>query len=59
MRNSLKFHVKMPSSPMQMTTRLPLTYAGIALLVAVSLGLVLLMTLQNYYRAQEINYSQR
>jgi signal transduction histidine kinase len=38
--------------------RLPLSYAGIALLAALSLGLVLLSTLRNYYTRQERRYLQ-
>src|SRR5215207_7710373 len=44
------------TQPMPMTLRLPLTYAAIALLVTLSMGLVLLTTLQRYYAAREIDY---
>jgi signal transduction histidine kinase len=36
--------------------RLPLSYAAIALLAALSLGIVLLTTLRSYYRQHELNY---
>ena len=36
--------------------RLPLTYAGIALLTALALGGVLLVILRDSYRRQEVNY---
>ncbi len=36
--------------------RLPLSYAAIALLAALSLGVVLLTTLRSYYSQQELNY---
>jgi len=36
--------------------RLPLTYAAIALLVAISLGIVLFLTLRTYYEHQEREY---
>jgi len=42
--------------PQSIQKRLPLSYAGIALLVALSLGGVLVSTLFEYYRQQEINY---
>lgn len=45
--------------PQSIQKRLPLSYAGIALLVALSLGGVLVSTLFEYYRQQEIAYLQR
>ncbi|MCB0032868.1 MAG: HAMP domain-containing histidine kinase [Anaerolineales bacterium] len=37
-------------------TRLPLSYAGIALLATLALGAVLLLILQQFYRQQELDY---
>lgn len=45
--------------PKSIQKRLPLSYAGIALLVALSLGGVLVSTLFEYYRQQEITYLNR
>lgn len=45
--------------PQSIRIRLPLTYAGIALLVALSLGGVLIGILSEYYRQQEIDYLAR
>ena len=45
--------------PRSIQRRLPLSYAGIALLVALSLGGVLVSTLFEYYRQQEIRYLER
>jgi signal transduction histidine kinase len=42
--------------PKSMRWRLPLSYAAIALLAALALGLVLLTTLRRYYRQQELDY---
>ncbi len=42
--------------PKSIQKRLPLSYAGIALLVALSLGAMLVSTLFEYYRQQEISY---
>jgi signal transduction histidine kinase len=46
------------AAPLPMTLRLPLTYAAIALLVTLSIGVVLLTTLQRYYTAREVEYLQ-
>ena len=48
-----KENVMIPSS---IRWRLPLTYAGIALLTALALGGVLLAILQDSYRRQEVSY---
>jgi signal transduction histidine kinase len=42
--------------PKSIRQQLPLTYAGIALLAALALGAVLLVTLRGYYSQQEIEY---
>jgi signal transduction histidine kinase len=42
--------------PKSVRWRLPLSYAAIALLAALALGLVLLTTLRGYYRQQELDY---
>ncbi|WP_420631340.1 ATP-binding protein [Candidatus Leptofilum sp.] len=42
--------------PKSLRFRLPLTYAGIALIATLVLGAVLLLTLQQVYRQQEIDY---
>jgi signal transduction histidine kinase len=42
--------------PTSIRWRLPLSYAAIALLAALSLGIVLLMTLRSYYLKQELDY---
>ncbi len=42
--------------PKSIRRQLPLTYAGIALLAALALGTVLLLTLRGYYSQQEIDY---
>jgi signal transduction histidine kinase len=42
--------------PKSVRWRLPLSYAAIALLAALALGLVLLATLRGYYRQQELDY---
>jgi signal transduction histidine kinase len=42
--------------PKSIRWRLPLSYAFIALLVTLSLGLVLLITLRGHYRQQELEY---
>lgn len=42
--------------PKSLRWRLPLSYAGIALLATVSLGAVLLLMLQQFYRQQELDY---
>src|SRR6266508_6059029 len=42
--------------PNSLRWRLPLSYAAIALLVALSLGAVLLMTVRGYYGQQELEY---
>ena len=42
--------------PKSVRWRLPLSYAAIALLAALALGLVLLITLRGYYRQQELDY---
>ena len=42
--------------PKSMRWRLPFSYAAIALLAALALGLVLLTTLRRYYRQQELDY---
>lgn len=42
--------------PKSLRWRLPLSYAGIALLTTVSLGAVLLLMLQQFYRQQELDY---
>ena len=39
--------------------RLPLSYAAIALLAALSLGIALLTTLRSYYRQHEFELSDR
>ena len=44
--------------PYSIRWRLPLTYAGIALLAVLALGAVLLVTLRSYYRQQEMDYLQ-
>ncbi len=36
--------------------RLPLTYAGIALLTALALSILLLLTVQRYYQEQETRF---
>ncbi len=43
-------------APRSIRWRLPLGYAGIALLAVLSLGLVLLLTLRSYYLGQESDY---
>ena len=45
--------------PRSIRWRLPLTYAGIAMLATLALGLVLLVTLRTYYRGQERDYLLR
>ncbi len=45
--------------PKSVRWRLPLSYAAIALLAALALGLVLLTTLRGYYRQQELDYLTR
>jgi len=42
--------------PKSVRWRLPLSYAAIALLATLALGLVLLATLRGYYRRQELDY---
>jgi signal transduction histidine kinase len=42
--------------PKSIRWRLPVSYAVIALLAAVALGLLLLTTLRSYYRGQELDY---
>ena len=42
--------------PKTLRLRLPLSYAGIALIATLVLGTVLLLTLQRYYRQQELDY---
>jgi len=42
--------------PTSIRWRLPLSYAAIALLAALSLGAVLLTTLRNYYLQRELDY---
>ena len=42
--------------PSSIRWRLPLTYAGIALLTALALGGVLLVILRDSYRRQEVSY---
>ena len=42
--------------PKSLRFRLPLTYAGIALIATLVLGAVLLLTLQQFYRQQELDY---
>ena len=42
--------------PNSIRWRLPLTYAAIALLATLSLGLVLITTLQRYYQQRELDY---
>jgi signal transduction histidine kinase len=42
--------------PKSVRWRLPLSYAAIALLATLALGLVLLATLRGYYRQQELDY---
>ncbi|MBK8900409.1 MAG: HAMP domain-containing histidine kinase [Anaerolineaceae bacterium] len=42
--------------PKTLRLRLPLSYAGIALIATLVLGAVLLITLQRYYRQQELDY---
>ena len=42
--------------PRSIRWRLPLTYAAIALLAALALGAVLLVTLRSYYSQQETDY---
>lgn len=42
--------------PKTLRLRLPLSYAGIALIATLVLGAVLLLTLQRYYRQQELDY---
>lgn len=44
--------------PPSIRWRLPLSYAAIALLTTVALGLVLLLTLRNFYEQQEQQYLQ-
>jgi signal transduction histidine kinase len=58
LKSPVPFHnpLRRLTRPMPMTLRLPLTYAAIALLVTLSMGLVLLTTLQRYYAAREIDY---
>ena len=45
--------------PRSIRWRLPLTYAAIAMLAALALGIVLLVTLRTYYRGQERDYLLR
>lgn len=45
-----------PSNFNSLRLRLPLSYAGIALIATLVLGAVLLLTLQRYYRQQELDY---
>jgi signal transduction histidine kinase len=45
--------------PVSIRWRLPLTYAAIALLTVVSLGIVLLTTLRTYYSQRELDYLNR
>lgn len=42
--------------PKTLRLRLPLSYAGIALIATLVLGAVLLVTLQRFYRQQELDY---
>jgi hypothetical protein len=42
--------------PKSIRWRLPLSYALIALLTTLALGAVLLISLQRYYRQQELDY---
>ena len=42
--------------PKSLRFRLPLTYAAIALIATLVLGAVLLLTLQQFYRQQELDY---
>lgn len=45
--------------PHSMRTRLPLSYAAIALVTAVAVGAVLLITLRNYYAERELDRMNR
>ena len=45
-----------PSNFNSLRFRLPFSYAGIALIATLVLGAVLLLTLQRYYRQQELDY---
>lgn len=45
-----------PSKFDSLRFKLPLSYAGIALIATLVLGAVLLLTLQRYYRQQELDY---
>lgn len=45
--------------PHSMRTRLPLSYAAIALVTAVAVGAVLLVTLRNYYAERELDRMNR
>jgi signal transduction histidine kinase len=42
--------------PQSLRWRLPLSYATIALVATISLGIILLTTLQRFYRQQELDY---
>ncbi len=45
--------------PSSLRWRLPLSYAAVALIATLVLGAVLLLTLQRYYRQQELDYLRR
>lgn len=45
--------------PRSMRTRLPLSYAAIALVTAIAVGAVLLITLRNYYAERELDRMNR
>ena len=45
--------------PRSMRTRLPLSYAAIALVTAIAVGAVLLITLRNYYAERELERMNR
>lgn len=59
MKNNLQNKLSTILFPNSIQKRLPASYALIALLVAVSLGGVLIGTLSEYYHRQEMDYLQR